>query len=479
MAQSGVLPQRIVDRKTIILKPRLDLTLAKMLGEELKARVFVKMGFFKVKPENVKFVSIKSFYEPYILVGGKYIIDYCRKTAYSFEINQDTQEVALLGKKIKPELSPDASSSNVKAIKLDGTEFSRYEDSACCILDKIGREIKPDVHTHPLFSVFFEKQALEKSAKTGPAFVNVEISPEEEMKYLKSKIANRPSDVGEILKESFEVDRRALIYTPFYQLEYENLNNGRTAIARLDGITGRVRLARFGASSPTKRLIEACTKGTSTIERQLVELERNVEPSNLDNSNSNRQVDSVNAVPPAVPLDSSSTTGENGFVARVDGASFQVGDNITAIVGDLEIPSRTNLKKTLVVKGNLRIGAHCHISGKMKALKGISIGDNTTIEGNVVSGGNLNISHDCFITGSVESVGKAKIAQNVIIVGSLYSRSSVVLASLVRISRGVTAAGGLSVEDDNKRTTKGSDRIVEESLVESVVKDVAEDNRVY
>jgi predicted acyltransferase (DUF342 family) len=105
-----------------------------------------------------------------------------------------------------------------------------------------------------------------------------------------------------------------------------------------------------------------------------------------------------------------SLTSENDeipdFPADIKGEVFTVGDNVTAIIGDLEIPSRTNTNELLVVKGNLKIGDRCRVSRKLKALGNITIGSETIIEDNLVSGGNVIIGSNSVIHGSIKAAGK-------------------------------------------------------------------------
>jgi predicted acyltransferase (DUF342 family) len=104
----------------------------------------------------------------------------------------------------------------------------------------------------------------------------------------------------------------------------------------------------------------------------------------------------------------------SGFPADIKGEIFTVGDNVTAILGDLEIPSGTNINELLVVKGTLKIGDRCRVSRKLKAMGDIIIGSETIIEDNLVSGGNVIIGANSVIHGSIKTAGKIEFKETTV-----------------------------------------------------------------
>lgn len=239
MTEITALPQKIVDRKIIVLKSRLDPTMARLLGEKVKGKFFVRLGFLKPKPEEILLISVDKFYEPYIIVGGKYAIDYCKRRVYAIKVDEEMREIVIAGKKFKPEpLSPERQS---KVIKFEGEGHFHYEDEAYFILDRMGREVAPD----QLFYAPFEEQP-EKLREISMKLREVKISPEQEIDFLRSRIVNRPSDVDEVIKEWFEVNQRVMIYIPTYELTFQDVKTGKEAILEIDGITGKMIRYRKG-----------------------------------------------------------------------------------------------------------------------------------------------------------------------------------------------------------------------------------------
>lgn len=434
----------MVNRRTIVLKSRLDPIMVKLLGKKLKGRLFAKTGFLKPKPEEVRLVSVDKYYEPYIFVGGRYAIDYCKKSVYTIKVDENIREVTFLNKKFKPEPLKKTSPSPLKAIRLDGVAYFHHEDNADCILDMMGREVDPE----QLPYAPSEKYTMEESARAKMKFLDVKISSEEEIEFLRSKIVNRPSDVGEVIKEIFEISDRALIYCPMYLLTFNNIKTGKEAVAKIDGVTGKIILSEPGKEIPgevIRDLSEVHSEDLPNIEENLVEARTR----EGDLPESQPITDTVNGMR-KTGTDLSKVEGKLEFPAKVGGEVFHVGDNVTAIVGDLEIPSDTTVFETLVVKGHLKIGTGCRILEKVKALKDIIIGANTIIDGNVVSGRNVVVGPNSVIHGSVESAGDVEINERTVIEGSLYSKSSVALARFARVLGTVNAAKGISVVEGSK-----------------------------
>lgn len=148
----------------------------------------------------------------------------------------------------------------------------------------------------------------------------------------------------------------------------------------------------------------------------------------------------------ALPPESTVGEGVNkhvGFPMKVVGESFYVGDGVTSIVGDVEIPPGTTVDETLVVKGSFRSRECCRLLNNVKAFKDIEIGDDTTVEGTLVSGGKVTVNSNCVLKGSIESEGDIAIGENVIVKENLSSKSSIFLSKSAQVFRAINAAKGV------------------------------------
>lgn len=232
MVEIESVPEKIVQRKVIVYRTLVDPTVAKISGKKTKDKLFVRFGFLKSKPEEVQFVSTDKYYEPYIVVSGKYSIDYYRKRVYTVEVDAGVGEVVLLEQTFKPV----PSKKTAKVIKLVGDERLSYEDEAYLILDKKGREVAPEQVPQAPYEEEPEKILAEFGEKIG----KLGIAEDLEVGVIRSRIVKRPSDIERIVEEVFEISERAIIYTPIYEVSFQNTRTGEVRAMKVDGITTEV-----------------------------------------------------------------------------------------------------------------------------------------------------------------------------------------------------------------------------------------------
>jgi len=227
--------EKIVERKTIVYKTLVDPAVVKVAGKKLKNKLFVRFGFLKPKPEEIQFVSVDKYYEPYILISARYTIDYYRKRPYTINVEEKVREVILLNQKFKPEQTKDTSAKSYKVIKLEGEENLLYEDKASLMLDKSGRELSLE----QLPSAPSEEHPEKMLAELGDKAEKLEIAPDADVDIIRSKIVKRPKDIKRIIHEMFEVDEHVLIYTPIYDVLFKNVKTGEVKAVEFDGVTSK------------------------------------------------------------------------------------------------------------------------------------------------------------------------------------------------------------------------------------------------
>lgn len=225
-AETPSTKEKIVERKTIVYEAHIDSTVIRVSGEKLKKQLFTRFAFFKPKSEEIQFVSLDKYYEPYVVISGKYFIDYFRKCTYIFKVDEAVKEVVLLNHKFLPEISRSS-----KIVKLHGEERLINEAKAFLILDKNGRDTDAD----NLPSAPSEK----KPEKVIAEFGIEELAKNADVNFVKERIAKRPKDLCRIVEEIFEVTERSVIYTPRYKLLFRNVKTGEEKILVLDGVTAK------------------------------------------------------------------------------------------------------------------------------------------------------------------------------------------------------------------------------------------------
>jgi len=223
--------EKIVERKTIVYETRIEPNVIEAIGEKIKAQLFARFGFIKPKAEEIQPVSIDKHYEPYMMVSGKYFVDYFRKCTYSVKVDSKVQEIILSNQKYRPNQPTDSSEKGNSVLKLHGEERLTIEVKASLILDKFGQEVGPGEFT----SATPEKNPNEILV----AFGVKEIDQDADLDIIRSRIFKRPKDINRVVTELFEVNERAIIYTPRFRVLYTNLKTGEMKAVEFDGITAQ------------------------------------------------------------------------------------------------------------------------------------------------------------------------------------------------------------------------------------------------
>ena len=234
MLKTVTVPEKIVERKIIVFKSRLDLNAIRLVAEKMNTRLFTKFMFIKAKSREIRIVSIDKYYEPHVVIDGEYTIDYSAKWFYYIQVDETMQEIALFGKTLRPEPLENPEIPR-KVIKLTGEGRFRYENKAHMIFDRQWRE----VGLEQLPYVPFEEQPEKILKELGKKVGNFKIPAEKEIDILRSKIAQRPKDLTHIHKELFTVSERAVIYKPMYKITFQNIKTGKEATVMIDAVTGQ------------------------------------------------------------------------------------------------------------------------------------------------------------------------------------------------------------------------------------------------
>jgi len=223
--------EKIAERNTIVHETRIEPNVIETIGEKIKAQLFTRFGFIKPKPEEIQLVSIDKYYEPYIMVSGRYFVDYYRKCTYTVKVDNRVQEIILSNQKYRPSQPTDSSAKDNNVLKLQGEERLTTEVRASLILDKFGQEVAP----RELTPATPEKNPEEILA----AFGVKEIAQDADLDIIRSIIFKRPKDINRLVTELFEVNERAIIYTPRFRVLYTNVKTGEIKAVEFDGVTAQ------------------------------------------------------------------------------------------------------------------------------------------------------------------------------------------------------------------------------------------------
>ena len=227
------IPEKVTDRKVIVYKTLIDPTVIKLATEKVKDRLFVKFGFLKPNPDQIQQIAFEKDYEAFVIVDGKYHIDYYRRRLYILRVDDKAQEVILFNQRYKPEASTEPVQG--KVVRIEGEERLIHEAKAYIVLSADGREVSPKRIPSAPSDEHSRKLAAEMEATK-----RLEMLPNEEIDILRNKIVRRPPEIKRVVKELFEVVDRAVIYTPIYKVKFQNVKTGEVKTVKFDGVTARL-----------------------------------------------------------------------------------------------------------------------------------------------------------------------------------------------------------------------------------------------
>ncbi len=226
-------PEKLTDRKIIVYKTLIDPTVIKLATEKFKDRLFVKFGFLKPNPDQIQQVSFEKDYEAFVIVDGKYHIDYYRRRIYTVKVDDKAQEVILFSQTFKPDISNE--SPQGKVVRIEGEERLIQEAKAYIVLSADGREVSPKrIPSAP------SEEHSKKLAAEIETTKRIESLPNEEIDIMRNKIVKRPPEIKRVVRELFEITDRAIIYTPIYKVKFQNVKTGEMKTVKFDGVTARL-----------------------------------------------------------------------------------------------------------------------------------------------------------------------------------------------------------------------------------------------
>jgi hypothetical protein len=223
--------ERIAERKIIVYETRIDPIVIKMAAEKLKDRLFTRFWFLKPNMEEVQFVSIEKYYEAFMVINGKYVIDYFRKCVYTVKVDKEVREVVLHDHKFDPIPPADPRVRDYGVIILEGEERLTNEFEASLVVDRYGR----DVALERLPPAPSERNPK----KTLLTFGVQEVAQDADLNCIRLRVAKRPVGVNRIVSELFEVNDRAVIYAPRFRVVYRNVRTGEEKAVEFDGVTAQ------------------------------------------------------------------------------------------------------------------------------------------------------------------------------------------------------------------------------------------------
>jgi len=240
LVKEGTIEERIEERKLIVHKVAFDLKTAKNVVERDITSFFGKLGFHKLKHEEIECESVQLFYEPFVVAKANYFLDYYKKRTFRVKVGDDVSEVIVFGQTLKPEVVKRRLKGILrrshKEIVFDSQERVIHKATARVGLSRTGREI--DLTELPSGPAESEPEKIIR--EYGDKARKVMFSSDSIIDIVRKRTVKRPPKIGRIAKEVFEVMEHAVVYTPIYEARCRHLKTGEIKIIPISGVTSKM-----------------------------------------------------------------------------------------------------------------------------------------------------------------------------------------------------------------------------------------------
>ncbi len=231
--------EKIQARHLTVHKIFVNLGSVREVVEKNKTKFFAKLGFLKPKHEEIECESILLFYESFLIAKAKYLLDYYEKKKYRIGIGNNATQVEVFGQVFEPVVTSGKMKSFLrrshKEIVFEGEERVIYEKTKEIALNRKGHEINP-------------AKLPDGSAEAEPRRVLLEYRDRVRdldlslVDTMRDMLCERPSNVGRVVKEFFEVMEQSVVYTPIYEVRFRNLKTKEIKIIPISGVTNELLL---------------------------------------------------------------------------------------------------------------------------------------------------------------------------------------------------------------------------------------------
>lgn len=237
--EENISVEEIPTRHLIIHKLAVNLEGVREVVEKKKTKFFTKLGFLKPKNEEIECESILLFYESFLIAKAKYLLDYYENKKYRIRVGDKANQVEVFGQVLEPEVTSRKVKSFLgrshKEIVFEGEERVIYEKTKEIALNRKGHEIDPT--KLPEGHIESEPQRVLLECRERVRDLDLSL-----VDTIRDMLCERPSNVGRIVKELFEVTEQSVVYTPIYEVRCRHLKTKETKIFPISGVTNELLL---------------------------------------------------------------------------------------------------------------------------------------------------------------------------------------------------------------------------------------------
>lgn len=227
------------------------------IASKAKDQIFTRYLLIKSKPEETKIDTIERYFEKYVVIDGKYSIEYSKKWSHSVNVDEAMKKLKIGNKNFEPKASENTLEIPCNTLILKGTGHFYKESRLRMIFDDEWNEV--GIEKLPYLS--FEEDPQEILDHSDAQLTKKDLTDCKEVEILRSKIFKRPTDVLKIFNESFKVTERAIIFKPMYKVCVNHIKTKKKLTFLIDGSNGKIKLNQIRKLKPsTKALKEIATE---------------------------------------------------------------------------------------------------------------------------------------------------------------------------------------------------------------------------
>ena len=236
MSKEISIQENIAQRKVIFFKSSFEIKNIRNRAEKIKNHMFKKFFFFKSKPEESKINTIDKYFEPYIVIDGKYNIDYSKNWKYSIKVDEEMQILKINNKNFEPNFLNNHPELSYRLLELRGIGRYYHEERKRIIFDQQWNEVRLDILPY----LPFEEEKLQIPNNSIGQQLTKDLKAKKEVLILKTKIFQRPENVSKIHNETLTVTERALVFKPMYKITATHTKTQKKVTFKIDGVNGKI-----------------------------------------------------------------------------------------------------------------------------------------------------------------------------------------------------------------------------------------------
>ena len=256
-----MVPETIIQRKVLVFKPSVEIKAVRKIASKAKDHFFKKYLFLKSKPEETMIDTIDKYFDKYVVIDGKYSIEYSKKWSHTINVDEEMQKLKIGNKNFEPKTLQNHLELHYKTLILKGIGHLYKESRLRMIFDSEWNRV--GIEQLPYLS--FEEDPQGILDHTTDQLTNENSTEEKEIEILKSKIFKRPSDFLKIYDEVFKVTERAIIFKPMYKVSVSHIKTKKKVTFLIDGSNGEIKLNKIKKLSPPTIAIKKMTTEAYSI----------------------------------------------------------------------------------------------------------------------------------------------------------------------------------------------------------------------